>query len=155
MMTLIRRDTIRAIGGACALLLAACGGTPAAPSPAGPKPTEAALKPATVTAPTAPAGKRTGTFWFNQPIQQKAFEKILERFHTSQDRVQLQVVLVPINDIPTKLATAIAGGDPPDAVRLGGPVANSLFIQSGHAAALDQWDPKIGTYDFLPPSERR
>jgi ABC-type glycerol-3-phosphate transport system substrate-binding protein len=58
--------------------------------------------------------------------------------------------LVPANDVPAKLATAIAGGEPPDAVRLGGAATNSLFITNGHAAALDDWDPKIGSYDWIP-----
>jgi multiple sugar transport system substrate-binding protein len=66
----------------------------------------------------------------------------------------MEVVLVPAPELPAKLATAIAGGEPPDAVRLGGPAVNSLFILNGHAAALDDWDPKIGTYDFLPPIKK-
>ena len=66
----------------------------------------------------------------------------------------MEVVLVPAPELPTKLATAIAGGEPPDAVRLGGPATNSLFITNGHAAALDDWDPKIGTYDWLPPIKK-
>jgi len=98
----------------------------------------------------APAEKSTGTFWFNQPFQAEAFDSIIDRFHKSQDRVKMKVVLVPQTEIPTKLATAIAGGDPPDAARLGGPVLNSLFIDKGHAAPLDDWDPKIGTYDWIP-----
>jgi len=66
----------------------------------------------------------------------------------------MKVVLVPQPEIPTKLATAIAGGEPPDAVRLGGPSVNSLFIDKGHAAPLDDWDPKIGTYDWVPAVQR-
>ena len=42
----------------------------------------------------------------------------------------------------------------PDAVRLGGPAINSLFINNGQAAALDDWDPKMGTYDWLPPIKK-
>jgi sn-glycerol 3-phosphate transport system substrate-binding protein len=101
-------------------------------------------------APAAAAEKSTGTFWFNQPFQAEAFKSIIDRFHKSQDRVNMKVVLVPATEIPTKLATASAGGEPPDAARLGGPVYNSLFIDKGHAAALDDWDPKIGTYDWIP-----
>ncbi len=92
----------------------------------------------------------SGVFWFNQPPQQEAFQKIVERFHQAHDGVEMEVVLVPGPDVPAKLATAIAGGETPDAVRLGDPAVNSLFITNGHAAALDDWDPKIGTYDWLP-----
>ena len=105
-------------------------------------------------APDAAAEKSTGTFWFNQPFQAEGFNAIIDRFHKSQDRISLKVVMVPQAEISTKLATAIAGGEPPDAARLGGPVLNSLFIDKGHTAALDDWDPKIGTYDWIPAVQR-
>jgi len=31
----------------------------------------------------APAPKSTGTFWFNQPVQVEAFNRIIDRFHKS------------------------------------------------------------------------
>jgi ABC-type glycerol-3-phosphate transport system substrate-binding protein len=68
--------------------------------------------------------------------------------------VTLQVVIVPLNDMSTKLSTAIAGGEPPDAARVGGAGLNALFIDNHQAAALDQWDPKIGTYDWLKPLQQ-
>ena len=102
----------------------------------------------------AAAEKSTGTFWFNQPFQAEGFNAIIDRFHKSQDRISLKVVMVPQAEISTKLATAIAGGEPPDAARLGGPVLNSLFIDKGHTAALDDWDPTIGTYDWIPAVQR-
>jgi sn-glycerol 3-phosphate transport system substrate-binding protein len=105
-------------------------------------------------APVAAAEKSTGTFWFNQPFQAEGFNSIIDRFHKLQDRVNMKVVMVPQTEMPTKLATAIAGGEPPDAARLGGPVMNSPFIDKGHTAALDDWDPKIGTYDWIPAVQR-
>jgi len=159
-----RRELLHYLtGGSAAILVAACAGSPPASAPGGgassTSPTaapKAADKPAEKAAPAQPAAKAsgTGTFWFNQPPQQEAFQKILERFNQSGSGVKMEVVLVPGPDLPTKLATAIAGGEPPDAVRLGGPAVNSLFITNGHAAALDDWDPKIGTYDFLPPIKK-
>jgi sn-glycerol 3-phosphate transport system substrate-binding protein len=59
-------------------------------------------------------------------------------------------VLVPQNEISTKLATAIAGGDIPSAARLGGPVLNSLFIDRNQALALDDLEPQISSYDWIP-----
>ncbi len=142
-----RRDFLQILGGgATAALVSACA---ASPAPAGP-----AAGADKVAAPAAAKGTMTGTFWFNQPTQQEAFQAIIDRFHASQTRVKMEVVLVPGTEIPAKLATAIAGGEPPDAVRLGGPAVNSLFINNGHAAALDDWDPQIGTYDWLPGAQK-
>ena len=91
-----------------------------------------------------------GTFWFNQPFQMDNFQKIVDRFRAQQKAADLDFVLVPQNQISTKLATAIAGGDIPSAARFGGPELNSLFIDRGQAVELDALDPKIGTYDWIP-----
>lgn len=154
-----RRRFLQTLGGGTAtILVAACGSSAPASVPGGGatsnSPT-AAPKAAEKAAPAPPAAKAagSGTFWFNQPPQQEAFQKIIERFNQSGSG-KMEVVLVPAPELPTKLATAIAGGEPPDAVRLGGPAVNSLFMTNGHAAALDDWDPKIGTYDFLPPIKK-
>ncbi|MBW1995006.1 MAG: ABC transporter substrate-binding protein, partial [Deltaproteobacteria bacterium] len=96
------------------------------------------------------AKKSIGTFWFNQPFQADNFKKVIARFRNSQDKYDMNIVLVPQPEMPTKLATAIGGGEPPDAVRLGKPVLNSLFIDRGQAVALDDFEPKIGTYDWIP-----
>ncbi|MCC6175619.1 MAG: ABC transporter substrate-binding protein [Chloroflexi bacterium] len=164
-----RRHWLRLLGGgAAAALLSACTASeappakPAASGSGGPSGKPATAQPAATRlaegkpAQQAPAsqGTITGTFWFNQPLQQEAFQKVIERFHQSQSRVKMEVVLVPSADVPAKLATAIAGGEPPDAVRLGGPAINALFIDKGHAAGLDDWDPKIGTYDWLPAIQK-
>ncbi|MFN8526512.1 MAG: ABC transporter substrate-binding protein [Chloroflexota bacterium] len=138
-------------------LLAACAGQQTAPIPKAVEPASAAApKPAAPEKQAAPAsqGTITGTFWFNQPVQQDAFQKIIDRFHQSQSRVKMDVILVPQTEIGTKLATAIAGGEPPDAVRLGGPAINALFINNKHAAALDDFDSKISTYDWHPDVKR-
>jgi multiple sugar transport system substrate-binding protein len=156
-----RRFVVLAGLGGAASVLAACSPAPAAPAakapekpaeskPAAPAAQPAPAKPAEKQAAPASQGTITGVFWFNQPAQQDAFQKIIDKFHSSQSRVKMDVVLVPQTEIGTKLATAIAGGDPPDAARLGGPPLNALLINNGHAAALDQFDPQIGTYDWLP-----
>ncbi len=98
----------------------------------------------------AAAEKLKGTFWFNQPFQAEAFNNVIDRFRTSQDKVDMEFVLVPQNEISTKMTTAIAGGVAPSAARLGGPVLNSLFIDRGHAVALDDLEPEISTYDWIP-----
>src|SRR5215213_11694237 len=110
--TFARRQFLQSLGGgATALLVAACaGGSPAAPvgsSVAAPKPAEKAAEKA-AGAPAATASG-SGVFWFNQPPQQEAFQKIIERFHQGQSKVTMEVVLVPGPEVPAKLATAIAG----------------------------------------------
>lgn len=96
------------------------------------------------------AGRTTATFWFNQSNGLDKFKLIVDHFNQSQRMYKLNWVLVPGNEQSTKLSTAIAGGDPPDAARVGGPTANALFIDSRNAAALNDWDPKISTYDWVP-----
>jgi ABC-type glycerol-3-phosphate transport system substrate-binding protein len=123
------------------------------------KPAEkpAAAAPAATTAPVATkpvaAGKTGVEFWFNQPFQAKEFEAVIDQFHKQNDKLQVQISLVPQTEIATKLTTAIAGGAPPDAARLGGPVLNLLFIDNKHAADLNQFDPQVATYDFLKPAK--
>ncbi|MHB1132796.1 MAG: extracellular solute-binding protein [Chloroflexota bacterium] len=168
-----RRDFLKATGLALVGgLLAACQQPAAAPAATATKAataaaTAAATKAATAAATTAPAGTVaaatkaatqapaqagtvTATFWFNQPAAVAAFNKIVEKFHASQTKVRLNPVVVPGTEMATKLTTSIAGGEPPDAARLGGPVLNSLFIDTNQAAAMDDWDPQMGTYDWLP-----
>jgi ABC-type glycerol-3-phosphate transport system substrate-binding protein len=156
-----RRALLQVLGGsAAAVFVAACaqGGTSLTGKPAekadASKDGAAKAAPPKTAEKTAPEALKVAganaIFWFNQPLQYEAFQGIINRFHEKQDKVKMDVVLVPITDVPTKLATAIAGGEPPDAVRLGGPAVNALFISNGHAAALDDWDSKISTYDWVP-----
>ena len=111
----------------------------------------AALTAVTGRAALVHAQEMKGTFWFNQPFQMENFQKIVERFRAQQKEADLDFVLVPQNQISTKLATAIAGGDIPSAARFGGPELNALFIDRGQAMALDDLDPKISSYDWIPP----
>lgn len=98
----------------------------------------------------AHAQQMKGTFWFNQAFQMDNFQKVVDRFRTMQDKADLDFVLVPQAQIGTKLATAVAGGEIPSAARLGGPELNSLFIDGGQAVALDDLDPQISSYDWIP-----
>ncbi|MCL4464674.1 MAG: extracellular solute-binding protein, partial [Chloroflexi bacterium] len=86
-----------------------------------------------------------------QPAQLDAFQGIVDRFHKSQNKWRLDVVLVPTQDLQTKLATAIAGGEPPDAVRIhGGPSLLTLFGDKGHLAYLEEFDPNLKQTDWIP-----
>jgi ABC-type glycerol-3-phosphate transport system substrate-binding protein len=96
------------------------------------------------------AQQMKGTFWFNQAFQMDNFQKVVERFRTMQDKADLDFVLVPQNQIGTKLATAVAGGEIPSAARLGGPELNALFMDRGQAMALDDLAPDIASLDWIP-----
>ncbi|MCL4464675.1 MAG: extracellular solute-binding protein [Chloroflexi bacterium] len=155
-----RRDFLKLAGlTAGAGLLAACAQT-AAPAPAAtqaPKPAAttapapaATAKPAATQAPAAQQGTKTAVFWFNQPAQLDAFKLIVDRFHNAQNQWRLDVVLVPTQDLQTKLATAIAGGEPPDAARLhAGASLVSLFGDKGHLAPLEDWEPNLKNTDWV------
>lgn len=121
---------------------------PTAVKPVSPTATTAAVP---TQAPTVISSAKTGVFWFNQPAQADAFKKIVDKFHADQSKYKIEVVLVPQAELQTKLATAIAAGDPPDAVRLhAGSTLVQLFASKGQLAALDDWDPKINSYDWIP-----
>jgi multiple sugar transport system substrate-binding protein len=99
-------------------------------------------------------GRQSVAFWFNSPPQMKAFEAFVARFHQEQDKVELAVRLVPAIDLD--LVNALRAGAPPDAVRVSGG-SMSWIARSGpdgYAAALDSWDPLIGTYDWIKPTQR-
>ncbi|MHB1416321.1 MAG: extracellular solute-binding protein, partial [Chloroflexota bacterium] len=136
--------------GASVALLSACAQNAPTPTQA-PAPTQAAA-PTKAAAPTqAPAVQASGTavFWFNQPAQMTAFQTIVDRFHKSQSKVKLEVVLVPTTDLRTKLATSIAGGAPPDGARLHG--STSLITEfKDHLANLEDWEPNLKSTDWIP-----
>ena len=110
----------------------------------------AALGAMTGGASLAQAQNLKGTFWFNQAFQMDNFQKIVNRFRTAQSKADLDFVLVPQNQIATKLATAIAGGDVPSAARMGGPELNSQFIDRDQAVALDDLAPGMSDLDWIP-----
>ncbi len=99
-----------------ALLSACAGGAAPAATQAPAKQAEEKAPEKAAAGPTAPAvseGTSTGTFWFNQPVQADAFKAVIDKFHSSQSKYKMNVVLVPQTEMTTKLATAIAGGEPP------------------------------------------
>ena len=164
-----RRDFLKLAGAAATVgLLGACAGpaAPAATTAPAPKATEApkpaataapapaataAPAPAATQAPAAQQGTKTAVFWFNQPAQMDAFQGIVDRFHKAQTKTKLDVVLVPTQDLQTKLATAIAGGEPPDAVRLhGSTTLLTLFGDKGHLLGLDDHIPNLKATDWIP-----
>ncbi|MGI8417711.1 MAG: ABC transporter substrate-binding protein [Nakamurella sp.] len=65
---------------------------------------------------TAPAGAKTITFWQQQfePYQQAWFKKEISKFNSSQTKVHVNYVVVPVDVWDTKLKAAQAAGTQPD-----------------------------------------
>jgi ABC-type glycerol-3-phosphate transport system substrate-binding protein len=172
--------SVATVGSLSAILATACGAPPTptpppqAAAPAAPTqpPAQAATVPTATTAPAAAAkpattsvpaaaakpavgGKKVANVWFNQATQMDSFKaNIVDHFHKSQTETQLNAILVPNEDMSTKLTAAIAGGDAPDVVRIGGPALNATFYLKGATMAIDTFDPKIHTYDYVPAIKR-
>ena len=106
------------------MLVAACGGAPAAPA----APADQAAAPADqAAAPAAPAasGDRVPIRWFiglgtgSGEDQLAAQQAVVDRFNASQDKIELTMEIVPNASARDMLATQIASGAGPDIV---GPV---------------------------------
>ena len=84
------------------------------------------------------------SFWFNQPTRMADFEqKIVAHYHRYQNAYRMEPILVPNNEITTKMTQAIAGGTPPDLIRVGGgTLANAMFRQRV-MHSIDEFDPTV------------
>jgi multiple sugar transport system substrate-binding protein len=136
----------------------AAGVPSAAPAAAPTKPAEAA-KPAEPTKPAAPAAQpaaktsqRTLQVWFEDdtPTKNKVQEETLKKFSEAKPGVTLTQVLVPFDDIQTKILTGMAGGLQLD-VLYTHPVLNSTFAQKDALVALDTYikGSSINLEDFF------
>jgi multiple sugar transport system substrate-binding protein len=148
-----------------ALVLSACGGTPAATptsAPAAPAPATAApaaeptAAPAEVTsapaeATSAPAADLSGklTYWtaYNtvSPEFKTLTEQIIPAFNKEYPNVTVDAQAIPYDELRKKLLAAIAGGETPDLLR-----ADIIwvpeFAEQGALAKLDELLPDFATY---------
>jgi multiple sugar transport system substrate-binding protein len=82
--------------------------------------------------------------WFNQATQMANFEeKVQGHYHRQQDLFRLESILVPNSELTTKMTAAIAGGAPPDVVRVGGGTLGNAFFRQGVMHDIDQFDPTV------------
>ena len=82
--------------------------------------------------------------WFNQASQMANFEdKVVGHYHRQQDAFRLESILVPNNELTTKMTAAIAGGAPPDVVRVGGGTLANAFFRQGVMHSIDEFDPTV------------
>ena len=82
--------------------------------------------------------------WSNQATQQANFEEnVVGHYHRQQSIFRLEPTLVPNNELRTKMTAAIAGGAPPDVVRIGGGTLTNAFFRQGVLHAIDKFDPTV------------
>ncbi len=105
-----------------ALLLVACGGAateapqveePAVEEPAVEEPMDEAMEKTKI---TIFVGLGTGT----DPDQIDAQEALADKFNASHDDIEIEFLIVPNEEAPTRLVAMIAGGEAPDLVGPGG-----------------------------------
>ncbi len=108
-------------------------------------------------APAAQSAGKTAVLqlWFDIPgSQQEHIKKVNEKFSAENSGIEVRTTVVPIAEMPTKLATAVASGNPPDLAYLGGPSLASNLIQAGKVDSLSKYQKDIATLDWLDPIKR-
>lgn len=149
-----RRLFLKSSSGALLALLAAGCGPGAAPAPpaakAPPKAEDKQAAPAKVS-----GGPVALQLWFDLPgAQQEHVKKVNERFSAENPGIEVRTTVVPIAEMPTKLATAIAGGNPPDVAYLGGPSLITNLIQNNKVESLTKYRADLATLDWLEPVKK-
>ncbi len=156
-----RRIFLAASGGALATLMAAgCrpSGSPGeASKPAAGAPKAADGKPAAEQkAPAQAAGKAaTLQMWFDIPGPQvEHVKKVNEKFSAENPGIEVRTTVVSIAEMSTKLATAVAGGAPPDLAYLGGPTLVTNLMAAGKVESLTKYQKDIAALDWLDPIKK-
>jgi len=156
-----RRIFLAASGGALAALMAAgCqqqAPTGEASKPAAGAPKAADGKPAAEQkAPAQAAGKAaTLQMWFDIPGPQvEHVKKVNEKFSAENPGIEVRTTVVSIAEMSTKLATAVAGGAPPDLAYLGGPTLVTNLMAAGKVESLTKYQKDIATLDWLDPIKK-
>jgi len=157
-----RRIFLATSGGALATLLAT--GCQQQPTPTtSAKPAESASGKPADTKPAAPqqapakaAGKTVALqMWFDLPGgQAEHVKKVNEKFTAENSGIEVKTTIVPIAEMPTKLTTSIAGGNPPDIAYLGGPSLISNLMQAGKVESLTKYQKDIAGLDWLDPIKK-
>lgn len=94
----------------------------------------------------------TATIWVRSGIGD-SFKKVVEAFNASH-KDQLTTTEVPFSEMVQKYATAIAGGQAPDALSLD-LIYNPSFSASGQLEDLTDWAKKLPYFDQLAKSHVR
>jgi len=119
----------------------------------------ATAQPAPAPRPTvAQAGPRAKTvveYWFDlSGAQAKHVESIAAKFTKEFPHIEVRTSVVPTADMPTKLATALAAGSPPDSCYIGAPSLVASLIDAGRVEPLDRFRPDIAALDWVAPIKK-
>jgi multiple sugar transport system substrate-binding protein len=150
----LRRAGQLGIGAAGLSLLAACGGSPAAPA-AGDATAAPAAAAAATAAPAAASGEaaKISMLGWGSPLEKENVDKGLQQFQSQNPDVKVDWLHTP-QDYPTKLKTMLAGGTPPDVFW-----ANNVLDYVARGVVMDvteriKSDPTLGKPNyFLEPQE--
>ena len=125
----LRRRLLAAMGVA-ALVISACGGSTATPSPASPAASAAAPASQAATSPSAapsdagytgPEATITYSIW-GDPQEIKNQQAIVDAFHAANPKITVKVTVSDWEPYWDKLQTSLAGGDAPDVFAMDGPL---------------------------------
>ena len=141
-----------AAGTTAAAVLDTCAPARARSAPVQPMATTA---PKPTVAQAAPRAKAVVEFWFDlSGAQAKHVEGIAAKFNKEFPHIEVRTSVVPTADMPTKLATALAAGSPPDTCYIGAPSLMANVIDAGRVEPLDKFRPDIATLDWLEPIKK-
>ena len=153
----LRRAGQFGIGAAGLSLLAACGGSPAAPA-TGDATAAPAAAAAAATAPAAAASGEAVTIsmmGWGSILEKENVQKGLDLFQSQNPNIKVNWLHTPNDEYPTKLQTMMAGGTPPD-VFWGSNMAD--YVSRGVVMDITdrvKSDPVIGKADyFIEPAEQ-
>jgi len=118
-------------------------------------PARVSAAPKTILAQAAPRAKATVELWFDlSGAQAKHVESVAAKFNKEFPHIEVRTSVVPSADMPTKLATALAAGSPPDICYIGAPSLVANVIGAGKVEPLDKYRPEITGMDWLEAAKK-
>ena len=118
-------------------------------------PARARSAPKPMLAQAAPRAKAVVEFWFDlSGAQVKHVEAVAAKFTKEFPHIEVRTSVVPTADMPTKLATTLAAGSPPDICYIGNPSLVANIIDAGKVEPLDKFRPDIASLDWMASAKK-
>jgi multiple sugar transport system substrate-binding protein len=93
--------------------------------------------------------------WFGLSGQQAEHHaRVNERFSSEHPQLQVELLTVPESELTAKLATAIAGGRPPDLAGLGGATRIAELIEHKRVVSLTRYRRDLARLDWYDALKR-
>ena len=106
-------------------------------------------------APRATVGPARLQMWFGLSGQQAEHHaRVNERFTSEHPHLQVELLTVPESELTAKLATAIAGGRPPDLAGLGGSTRIAELIEHKRVVSLTRYRRDLARLDWYDALKR-